>query len=61
MSKKVFYWDNCLELLKADVDCDHYQRLAALFYYSNYRCDKNILVRMVDGTCFEVETEFSHI
>ena len=58
MSKKVFNWNSCLELLKADVDCDHYQRLAALFYYSNYRCDKNILVRMVDGTCFEVETEF---
>lgn len=57
MSKKDMNWNECWELLNADVDCDHYQRLAALFYYANYRYGKKIHVRMVTNTCFEVEAD----
>lgn len=57
MQKKFMDWNRCLEMLKADVDCDHYERLAALFYYANYRFGKKIKVRMVNKTCFEVEAE----
>lgn len=57
MQKKFMDWNRCQEMLKADVDCDHYERLAALFYYSNYRFGKKIKVRMVNKTCFEVEAE----
>lgn len=50
-------WNECWELLNADVDCDHYKRLAALFYYANYRYGMRINVRMINNTCFEVVAE----